>query len=288
MASAPPPPPHPSAGPSSSAAPAGGTRSDYARYLLTPSNPHPSPLSGTQDLLTLFNLTPVYNTFLRPYLDPALLASHPSALPAFGAPADSPASPGVTGKVELGTGAGAGGKGKGRAASPAAVGSPAPGGGGGAFKITLGGIKLGSTRASPSPSPSVGPEAAAASGTGGQGKPPKRLKMEKGFEWMVGDVLGLPPNLRRPPPTSSTYLRDLVLNPDPAPCPPLLPFDADSLRAAFALEKGGLAGFDMGVWEGKPAVGQGAGGEKKRKKKRKHDSHQPGGAGESDAKKQRR
>ncbi|GAA5834522.1 hypothetical protein JCM11251_007031 [Rhodosporidiobolus azoricus] len=264
----------------------------WSRYLLQPDNPHPSALSGTQDLLTTFHLDSVYNTFLRPYLDPALLSSASGgvqgALPAFGAAdagggVDSPApSPG---RIEVGN------KGKGKAVEsapapvPAAAASPAPGAG---LKITLGGIKFGAgggRGGSPSPSPSVGPPGAG-EGTGGAGagKPAKRLKMEKGFEWMVGDVLGLPPSSRRttvPP----NFLQSLILNPDPAPCPALVPLDGGQLREAFTLDKGGLAGFDMGVWEGRPAVGSVGGGEKKKKKKRKND-HPPGDG--SDPKKQRR
>ncbi|GAA6037530.1 hypothetical protein JCM8097_008240 [Rhodosporidiobolus ruineniae] len=302
----PPPPPAPLAGPSSQPThPLRPAPHDYHKHLLTLDNPHPSPLSGTQDLISLFHLAPSYNTFLRPYLDPALLAGQ-SSLSAFDGPpvgaaaADSPAAspaPGVPGKIDLGKAKGKGRAGAGAATptpgSPAAA-TPTPGPGGVGLKISLGGIKLGSAGrgGSPSPSPSVGPDGLAGL-AGGAGKPAKRLKMEKGFEWMVGDVLGLPPTLRRPNPPGAPSLRDLVLNPDPAPCPPLTPFDATQLREAFTLERGGLAGFDMGVWEGRAQAGAAGGADRKKKKKRKHDqpqSGQPGAGGASagDSKKQRR
>ncbi|GAA5989058.1 hypothetical protein JCM11641_002311 [Rhodosporidiobolus odoratus] len=248
------------------------------KYLLQSANPHPAPISGTDDLLTLFHLEETYNTFLRPYLDPSLL-NQPAALPAFGAPAaDSPAdASAVTGKVDLT-------KGKGKAASPVPVGggaSPAPhaSASAGGLKITLGGIKFGAAHGgSPSPSPSVPPE-----GTAALPKSAKRLKMEKGFDWMVGDVLGLPQIRSRNGPQN--FLRDLVLNPDPTPCPPLHQFDAHQLKDAFTLEKGGLAGFGMGIWEGKPPAGTGGGEKKKKKSKRQREQQHQAAGGE--AKKQR-
>ncbi|GAA6025860.1 hypothetical protein JCM10207_003235 [Rhodosporidiobolus poonsookiae] len=282
---APPPPPPPVASTSSSRPP-----QPWTQHLLTLDNPHPSPLSGTQDLLSLFHLEPLYNTFLRPYLDPNLLAHTPHHLPPVGAesPAASPAP--VPGAVSLGKDKGKGkavgpgaGAGVGAGAGAATPASPAPGAGAGmGLKITLGGIKFGggggSRGLSPSPSPLVGAE-------GGLEKRKKALKMEKGFEWMVGDVLGLP-SLPRPP---QPILRDLVLNPDPAPCPPLVPFDAQQLRDAFTLQKGGLAGFDMGIWERQAGVGGAGDGErKKKKKKRKFDAQRPEGGGAQDPKKQRR
>ncbi|GAA5906323.1 hypothetical protein JCM6882_002701 [Rhodosporidiobolus microsporus] len=275
---------------SSTAVPSSSSSSGpaWSRYLLEPDNQHPSPLSGTQDLLTTFHLDPVYNTFLRPYLDPSLLSTSAAGqLPAFGsAGAGAAESPAPTpGRIEVG-------KGKGKAvaspAPPMAAASPAPGGG---LKITLGGVKFGGARGgSPSPSPSVGPAGAAdgaalAAGAGGAGgKPAKRLKMEKGFEWMVGDVLGLPPTSRRPT-AAPNFLQSLILNPDPTPCPPLAQLDPAQLREAFMMEKGGLAGFDMGVWERRSAAA-GEGGTRKKKKKRKNDHHPPGDG--SDPKKQRR
>lgn len=85
--------------------------------------------------------------------------------------------------------------------------------------------------------------------------------MEKGFDWMIGDVLGLPPSQKRT--NAPNYLQHLVLNPDPVPCGELRPFGADELREAWGLEKGGLAGFDMAIWEGRGAATAG-GGEKKK------------------------
>ncbi|GAA5863536.1 hypothetical protein JCM8547_007278 [Rhodosporidiobolus lusitaniae] len=313
------PPSEPTAGPSSFAAHtaegaagtlngAGATPPAFAAHLLPLYDlSHASPLSGTQDLISLFHLDPLYNTFLRPYLDPSLTSAgtggSSSALPLVGAadnPAASPA-PGsggeagaagvVVGKIDLKKG-----KGKAAAAPPAAaaspapqppvVGSPAPG----ALKIMLGGIKFGSARGggSPSPSPSVGPDGGAtgaARAAAAVAKPAKRLKMEKGFEWMVGDVLGIPPvNKRNPHPN---FLQHLVLNPDPAPCPPLHPLDASQLREAFTLERGGLAGFDMGVWEGRPAAGAFGQVEVKKKKKKRKPDQQGQQHGGNDPKKQR-
>lgn len=39
------------------------------------------------------------------------------------------------------------------------------------------------------------------------------------------------------------------MNPDPQPCPPLLPPEEALLREGLTLKPGGLAGFDMSVWE---------------------------------------
>lgn len=42
-----------------------------------PADPHPSPLSGTQDLISHFHLEPLYDTFLRPYLPSSLSSAAP-------------------------------------------------------------------------------------------------------------------------------------------------------------------------------------------------------------------
>ncbi|GAA5912655.1 uncharacterized protein JCM6883_005342 [Sporobolomyces salmoneus] len=250
-------------------------RQDYSAYLLEPTNVHPSPLSGTLDLITLFNLDPLYNTFLRPYLPPSALGhstnSNGSGNAGPGAVnADSPIP--LKGAVSL--------KGKEReriqpspVPSPAyAVASPAPGGGtaagGGGFKITLGGIKLTSSSINAAPN---------ATTTTGSGKV-KKVRMEKQYSHMIQDILG------RNSIKKDTFLTHLVMNPDPVPCPPLHPPDGRLLRDGLTLKPGGLAGFDMGLWENGPAEGEGA--EKKKKKKRKQ---QDGGTGqgESDRKKQK-
>ncbi|GAA5926659.1 hypothetical protein JCM1841_003196 [Sporobolomyces salmonicolor] len=246
--------------PSSSRRPA--IKLTWRLLLLTPhslarADPYPSPLSGTQDLISLFHLEPLYNTFLRPYLTPPPPASASDALPPLPPTgADSPAAPfpGAVGSI----------KGKEKAFAPAqvqGVESPSPGGSGAGagLKITLGGIKFGGAPAARA----GGADAAAATGPGPGGKP-KKLKMDKSYAHMVSDILG------RNTIKKSLDLSHLVLNPDPTPCPPLHPFDAQQLRDAFTLRPGGLAGFDMGVWE-KDVVG--AGGEaKKKKKKRKADA----------------
>lgn len=62
--------------------------------------------------------------------------------------------------------------------------SPAPSTpGGGGLKITLGGIKLAGLT-----TPALASTAAA--GAGGTQKKPKRSKMDKSYDYMVGDVLG--------------------------------------------------------------------------------------------------
>ncbi|GAA5872578.1 hypothetical protein JCM1840_004842 [Sporobolomyces johnsonii] len=283
-----PPAPAPAAGPSSLAhqpsteanAHASTSRGsgNLSAYLLQPDNPYPSPLSGTQDLISLFHLEPLYNTFLRPYLPPPPPASSSDALapPHPPAGADSPAPAPVKGAVGSI-------KGKEKALDqshvpPQGVGSPGPGGGGGGgggagLKITLGGIKFGGATA-----PAAGGGADAAAGPGGAagGGKPKKLKMDKSYAHMVSDILG------RNTIKKSLDLSHLVLNPDPTPCPPLHPFDAQQLRDAFTLKPGGLAGFDMGIWE-KDVVGAGGEAGKKKKKKRKADAggdpHAPGAGG---------
>ncbi|ORY52194.1 hypothetical protein BCR35DRAFT_296965 [Leucosporidium creatinivorum] len=85
-----------------------------AEYLIPLGNTRASPLSGSQDLISLFGLSPVYDTFLRPYLPES-----------------------VTGAA--GEGEDLKGKGKEKAVET-------PGGGAGAPKsigITLGGVRIG-------------------------------------------------------------------------------------------------------------------------------------------------
>ncbi|GAA5908911.1 hypothetical protein JCM8208_005616 [Rhodotorula glutinis] len=258
---------------SSSSSSSGHPQPTWARHLLQLDNPHPSPLSGTDDLLSRFHLAPVYDTFLRPYLpqshppQPALppsldphLASSTTTTGAPAPAAPAPASP-----------------------SPAPQGPAQQGGG---LKITLGGIKFGAMGGSGT---SAGGDSAdgplGADGT----KKRKRARMDKTYEHMVGDVLGRishPRTSSSQPPNPSSSLLHLVSNPDPTPCPPLHPLDAHQVRDALTLRAGALAGFDMGVWEARSGVGGqgGAGGERRKKKKRKHDDAHGG----ADAKKQRR
>ncbi|BGP27792.1 hypothetical protein JCM10295v2_006769 [Rhodotorula toruloides] len=230
----------------------------WAQYLLQPHNPHPSPLSGTQDLISIFHLSPLYDTFLRPYL-PTNLAPTASS-------ADAEVEAGaVKGQVLLGKAAqlaAQGGHLKASPASPmpsasaAAAGEAKPGGGAG-LKITLGGIKLAGT--------TLAGSAEGADGAGGSGKKPKRPKMDKSYDYMVGDVLG---RITEPHPSSSpsSSLLHLISNPDPAPCPPIQPLDPSQLREAFTLKQGGLSGFDMSLWEGRGAEKGGAGRKKKKRK----------------------
>ncbi|TNY17082.1 hypothetical protein DMC30DRAFT_420133 [Rhodotorula diobovata] len=258
-----PPPPPPVAPPRPPQEPA------WARHLVQLDNPHPSPLSGTDDLISRFRLAPLYDTFLRPYLPPAVTApSHP---PPSLDPAPAPASPSPAPPHHLG------------------------------LKITLGGVKFGGLGGSGTSAGGDSAEGASGAGggagaAGGEGKKRKRAKMDKTYEHMVGDVLGrisLPRSSH--PPNPSTSLLHLVSNPDPAPCPPLHPLDAQQLRDALTLRAGQLAGFDMGVWEARSGVGGagggagGGGGGHKKKKKRKHDDASGGGGGGgADHKKQRR
>ncbi|BGP11546.1 hypothetical protein OF846_004923 [Rhodotorula toruloides] len=246
MSDPPPPPPDPA--------------KPWAQYLLQPHNPHPSPLSGTQDLISLFHLSPLYDTFLRPYL-PANLAPIPGSAGAEEVEAGGGA---VKGQVLLGKAAqlaAQGGQLKASPASPMPASSSAPAAGeaktvGAGLKITLGGIKLAGT--------TVAAGAESADGAGAGGKKPKRPKMDKSFDYMVGDVLG---RISQPHPSShpSSSLLYLISNPDPAPCPPIHPLDPSQLRDAFTLKQGGLSGFDMSLWEGRG--GEKGGGRKKKKRK---------------------
>ena len=59
------------------------------------------------------------------------------------------------------------------------------------------------------------------------------------------------------------YLTHLIMNPDPQPCPPLHAPEDSLLREGLTFKVGGLAGFDMSVWES-------GSGEEGRKKVRPH------------------
>ncbi|GAA5967152.1 hypothetical protein JCM3765_001547 [Sporobolomyces pararoseus] len=253
---------------------------DYSSYLLQPTNIHPSSLSGTQDLITLFQLDSLYNTFLRPYLPPNTTTTTTNAGGGGGVStttttADSPIPPGV---ISI--------KGKEKASpvqSPAyAVASPAPTTGGGGFKITLGGIKLNASMSSSS-LPTLNNLNQTGTGTTiGTGGKVKRIKMEKNYSHMIQDILG------RNSIKKDQYLTHLVMNPDPPPCPSLVLPDSSLLRDGLTLKVGGLAGFDMSVWENSVGEEGGGGGERKKKKKRKQQQQQQDGTGgESDRKKQR-
>lgn len=146
------------------------------------------------------------------------------------------------------------------------------------LKITLGGIKLAGTTLAAGPSSSSADDA----GPGGSGKKPKRPKMDKTYDYMVGDVLGPSPfplsprvlalttartlaragRISQPHPsaTASSSLLHLISNPDPAPCPPIHALDPTQLREAFTLKQGGLSGFDMSLWEGRGGAGEKGGG----------------------------
>ncbi|KWU45568.1 hypothetical protein RHOSPDRAFT_32873 [Rhodotorula sp. JG-1b] len=267
----------------------------WRRHLVSLHNPHPSPLSGTQDLISHFQLEPLYDTFLRPYLPSSLTSVPVDAADqlSVGAPSNGGAPPlsstqattlplPVPGQVVLPTN---------RSKLNKATTSPAPPstpGGGGGFKITLGGIKLAGLT-----SPALASASTAASSTAATHKKPKRPKMEKSYDYMVGDVLG---RISQPRSASSSgaasSLLHLVSNPDPAPCPPLHPFDPHQLREAFTLKPGGLAGFDMTIWEARDPSGTGASagggfGEERRRKKKKRKHDDPNNIA-TDPKKQRR
>ncbi|GAA5848592.1 hypothetical protein JCM9279_002710 [Rhodotorula babjevae] len=254
----------------------------WARHLIQldnhPPDPHPSPLTGTDDLISRFHLGPVYDTFLRPYLPQSTYAPQPALAPSLDPHlALASAAPATTAPGPLASAP--------AAPAPASP-SPAPPGPGGGLKITLGGIKFGA----------MGGSGTSAGGDSAEGplgpdgtKKRKRARMEKTYEHMVGDVLGRishPRTSSSQPANPSASLLHLVSNPDPTPCPPLHPLDAHQVRDALTLRAGALAGFDMGVWEARSGVGGqgGAGGERRKKKKRKHDDAHGG----ADAKKQRR
>lgn len=132
-------------------------------FAVPAADPHPSPLSGTDDLISRFRLAPLYDTFLRPYLPPAVTApSHP---PPSLDPAPAPASPSPAPPHHLG------------------------------LKITLGGVKFGGLGGSGTSAGGDSAEGASGAGggagaAGGEGKKRKRAKMDKTYEHMVGDVLG--------------------------------------------------------------------------------------------------
>ncbi|GAA5843158.1 hypothetical protein JCM3766R1_005254 [Sporobolomyces carnicolor] len=251
--------------------PSTSARADYSQYLLEPTNVTPSSLSGTMDLITLFNLDPLYNTFLRPYL-PVSASKAAGGAPESPVPTAAATTTTTTkGAISI--------KGKERetmtpvaspAPGPCAVASPAPGSGsGGGFKITLGGIKLTSSLGA-----SAGAGAVTNAPPAGNTKS-KRVKMEKNYSHMIQDVLG------RNSIKKDQYLSHLVMNPDPVPCPPLQVPDPQLLRDALTLKVGGLAGFDMSTWENGPPEGT-----EKKKKKRKQQQQYPEGT-EVDRKKQR-
>jgi hypothetical protein len=172
-----------------------------------PADPHPSPLSGTQDLISHFHLEPLYDTFLRPYLPSSLSSAapvdaadqlsvggasgaHPLAPPSASSTQATTTLPPVPGQVVLPTTTNnnrskqlsKGAQIKATPASPAPS-TPGPAAGGG-LKITLGGIKLAGLT-----SPALA-TASTASLTAATQKKPKRPKMDKSYDYMVGDVLG--------------------------------------------------------------------------------------------------
>jgi len=113
-------------------------------------------LSGSADLISLFNLEPLYDQFLRPYLPEATTQT-----------ASQPGSP----------------KGKEKAspvpnpdpdAKPTPPAPATPAAGLGRLSLSLGGIKLGTAADGPN-------------GVGGKGK---KVKMDKTYSHLVGDVPG--------------------------------------------------------------------------------------------------
>ncbi|GAA5820297.1 hypothetical protein JCM10212_005862 [Sporobolomyces blumeae] len=268
----PPPVPGPSSGRTVVAA------TDLTPFLIEPTNTDPSPLSGTQDLISLFRLDGLYNTFLRPYLPPPALGSSSDSATQLESPTQTPSEQ-AAGAVSIK------GKEKATATPGVAPSAPLPPGqtasapGSGGLKITLSGIKFGSSGLGNSLNAS-GPAGQAATNdakdlAAANGKP-KRLKMEKTYSHMVADILG------RNKIKKDQFLTHLVLNPDPPPCPPLHPPDPQLLREGLTFKVGGLAGFDMSVWENGP---EGANEAKKKKKKRKAEG--PAGADGADKKKPR-
>ncbi|POY75508.1 hypothetical protein BMF94_1410 [Rhodotorula taiwanensis] len=307
-------------------APSAAVAAPWRANLLSLDNPHPSPLSGTRDLISQFHLEPLYDTFLRPYLPSSLSstahlggggphtdadqysvggASGPGgggggpAMTIGGQQSNSTHAttmttlPPVPGQVVLQPAGGGrshaqrgGAHVKATPASP--TGTSTTAGGGGGLKITLGGIKLAGLNA-PALAATGGGSGLAPGDSGTPQKKPRKPKMDKSYEYMVGDVLGRisqPRANTAASALSSSSLLHLVSNPDPAPCPPLHPFDAQQLREAFTLKPGTLAGFDMSIWEARdPNGGVGGPGDERRRKKKKRKHDDPNA---TDPKKQRR
>jgi hypothetical protein len=160
--------------------------STLASLLLQPtSSAPPSYLTGSKDLISLFSLNPLYNTYVLPYLTPSALASIPGGGAGVGgAPSKN---------NEKGKGKEAGSRdpslppslvissSHGPVSSEMAVGGSLDGsmGAGAGRKIgfSMGGIKLGG-------------DTGAAEAVGGKGAKKKKLKFEKTYESLVSDVAG--------------------------------------------------------------------------------------------------
>lgn len=211
--------------------------------------PPPSRLTGSLDLISLFNLSPLYDQFLRPYLpDSTTLSTTASA----------PGSP----------------KGKEKATDdPTADAKPtpppngaAPAAGLGRLSLSLGGVKLANA-------------ADGANGVGGKGK---KVKMDKTYSHLVADIPGKPDGcvlsggvvasrrLRRrfqevdPVFAHFTgrnnikkdhHLFHLAMNPDIQPAH-IQPFDPSTLRDAFSLVPGTIPGFDNLIWTNEGDTGK--------------------------------
>ncbi|KAM0751273.1 hypothetical protein T439DRAFT_325424 [Meredithblackwellia eburnea MCA 4105] len=211
----------------------------------------PSPLSGRQDLMSLFNLLPLYDTHVRPYLSPSLLSATPND-PATVGPGGGAGGGGGTDAHSPGKG-----KGKEREVVTTTNTNTTSGAGAGAVGVstptmsvgfTIGGVRIGGTTVINPPTTASGADEK------------KKQKMEKTYSKLVLDIPGR--NTIR----KDSHLQNLVLNPDIQP-PQIVPFDEQTLREGFSLKAGPLPGFDAMIWE---ADLPGEGG-KKKKKKRKHD-----------------
>lgn len=117
------------------------------------SGPPPSRLSGSLDLISLFNLTPLYDQFLRPYLPDTPATTTPNSPKGKEKETrDTPPAPGTPGPTAAGAGAGADGV--------RSIGK---------LSLSLAGVKI---------LGEAGP---------GQGK---KAKMEKTYSHLVGDIPG--------------------------------------------------------------------------------------------------
>lgn len=199
-----------------------------------------SPLNASQDLLHHFNVLPLYEKFVRPFLKPPKGAGATASAP----PGATPTSPEASRDAS--------GKGKGKAVDGLVEGgSTAPTGTDGAAP-THGANGSGSTGSLPS-----GEGSASGKTEGG----PKRAKMEKSYGHLVSEIGGEFPSAMRRREITVTYVssmpaapwdasgrnsikkdhffRDLVLNPDAQPAD-VRQLDDQMLSEGFVLKPGQL------------------------------------------------
>lgn len=185
-----------------------------------------APMSGSDDLLTLFDLAPAYDRYVRPYLKPPEPASATTADATV--KVEGGAKP-ATAVVDL--------KGKGKATE------------GDGQKPGVNGSAAGSEGKPVETNPAAPVDTATPTGATGAGpgagagkEAPKRAKMEKSYGHWVADVGG------RNSIKKDHYLRDLMMNPEwqPPPAGSIRPLDVGILREGFTLLPGALPGVSRG------------------------------------------